>query len=778
MKRLFIQQLHSQLTTLPVAFCALFLLACGSESSQTVIVESPQIDTPPATTNIPENTPITHFPENTPISLAQSDWPVIHQNNAGTKASEFETPMDSRVSIDKWTLPNSTVLSLIGDNYIYHQAATGGKISAFKVDDLAQGPVHEMDLEAVFRTGGGLIDSNKRLWWTADDKLVRLDEDLSGAILSQAMQPTIADSLAGSDFPYINGITLLSDSNILVTSVGQYAWIISTTVNENNELPIVQQINWQDLTVNGSSILAEETRFSPRPIIDEEGNIVIVSVNYMLKLNYNSTTRNFDSEVLWAFANPENISEPNASSLAISHAVKINDLTCVASAPMDIQNVQQVYCVNAQNGQLAHHFEPFPAAFGARALHTLGGLSQENWLVTIVNSNDNSGGMRVYDLHTGLALGERITLNNISEAFVISTQNKHAYISHKIAENEMAVLAVDLKAGSVTHVYQTELTDPRSISSNLAPSLSAMGEQGLYIPLPDGLIRISSKKETVWQGNTSLGDEDWLQQWGLVAWDPDRNLLSNGFWGENDLDVVANPYNPDHLVLRIHYPKDGVTVESGVGMLFFPEIDLEDPKKACLSYKQLFDTDFDFGTVGGKLPGLYGFDTNSDVKLDATTCSGPYAYNSDTCFSARLGYRNLSSIGHPETTMFYEVIPWMDETECRDSWICDLPYGEGMTMKTAVPESFTPHLGQWDQIQQEIKLNDQGESNGYIRIWYKGELVVDERNLSITTSDTVAIKGIMFHSLFGQGFDLEQGSPVEQVSYIADMEIANSCAFE
>lgn len=762
MKKLYLRLSHKYMFVL---CCAVLVSGCGSDNGGTA-----NDPLPPIISTSPPGSPLV----NTAITLANSDWPVIHQNNATTKSSAFPAPTDNHVVTDKWQSSASSVLYLIGENYLYNQAATGGVISAFIPDNLAQGPVHQIDLAAEFRTGGGMIDSNHRLWWTANDRLVRVEQDLSGAVFSQPMLPSIADELGNADFPYLNGTTLLPDSNILVSSVGQFAWIINTTQNTDREFSIVNQLNWQNLTLNGQPILVNETRFSPRPLINEDGDIVIVSYNYMLKLHYNSATQNFDNEVVWAFANPENDAE-NVSSLAVSHAVQINGLICVASAPQTLANVQQVYCVDEQNGQLVYQFEPFPTAFGAGALHTLGGLNKENWLVSIANTSDNSAGMHTYNLDTGQEVSGIVHLNHISEAFVISEANKHAYISHKIAEDQLAVSAVNLETGLSTEIYTSSFNDPRSIFSGLAPSLSALGKHGLYIPVPDGMVRITNSQGAVWRGNKSLSDANWREQWGLIGWDEKKDTLTNGFWGEDDLEVVADPYNPEHAVLRIHYAEDGVTTESGVGMLFLPELELEDPKQACLAYKQLFDSDFDLGTVGGKLPGLFGFDVNSAIALDATVCAGPYAYDSNTCFSARLGYRNLSSVGYPETTMFYEVIPWMDETECRDTWICDLPYGEGMTMRTAEPESFMAIKGLWSQIEQEIRLNDAGIANGYIRIWYQGELVVDEQNLSITTSDAVPISGIMFHSLFGQGFDLEQGSPIEQFSYIADVEISDSC---
>ncbi len=283
------------------------------------------------------------------------------------------------------------------------------------------------------------------------------------------------------------------------------------------------------------------------------------------------------------------------------------------------------------------------------------------------------------------------------------------------------------------------------------------------------------EKSLVWRGNDTLGEKNWKERWGLVAWNEATGALTNGYWGTNEVERVSDPYDANHQVLRVKYVKDGVTTESGAGMLFQPPMKLDDEKKACLSFDFLFDKDFDFGEIGGKLPGLYGYNPDSGVKLDATVCAGPYKYDSASCFSARFSYRNLSSLGYPKTQMFYEAIPWMYEGECRSTWLCDLPYGEGMVMKTAKPETFAPIKGKWTNIRQEIRLNDHGMANGYMRVWYENALVYDEQNLTITLGGKVPVSGILFHALFGQGIDLTQGSPVTQYSYFANFQVANSC---
>ena len=211
----------------------------------------------------------------------------------------------------------------------------------------------------------------------------------------------------------------------------------------------------------------------------------------------------------------------------------------------------------------------------------------------------------------------------------------------------------------------------------------------------------------VWDGNKNLDNKNWLMRWGLYAWDEDFNMLTKGFWGYDAVDIVPDPYDPEHNVIRVKYLKDRVTTQSGAGMLFQPNIEnLISDKKACLSYNMLFDSDFEFGTVGGKIPGLFGFNKDSGATLNAKTCAGPYEYDSSVCFSARLGYRNLRARGYPRTDMFYEVIPWMYEVECRDHGICNLSYGKGMVIKAEKPELTKATLGTWTNVKQTIKVNE------------------------------------------------------------------------
>jgi len=281
--------------------------------------------------------------------------------------------------------------------------------------------------------------------------------------------------------------------------------------------------------------------------------------------------------------------------------------------------------------------------------------------------------------------------------------------------------------------------------------------------------------QTIWKGNDYLNNTDWRQNgWGLVAWNNNMQIVTNGFWGYEDVDVVADPYDPSHDVVRIRFETDGVTTESGAGLLFAPDLSfLSDPKMACLSYNILLDNDFEWGTVGGKFPGLYGLDPTMGIPT-AETCTGPFPIESNRCFSNRISWRGLPNQGFDTTQMFYELISWMDEDTCRPTWNCNLPYGAGLVMENDDSKAFEAIHGEWVNIKNEVKLNDEGMSNGYMRIWYNDVLVYDEQGLSIVTSQSVNIYGILFHALFGQGFNLGQGSPITQYCYLSDFEIGDS----
>lgn len=290
-----------------------------------------------------------------------------------------------------------------------------------------------------------------------------------------------------------------------------------------------------------------------------------------------------------------------------------------------------------------------------------------------------------------------------------------------------------------------------------------------------GMSLIHAQSSNIWRGNDYLMNADWRQNgWGLVAWNATLQNVTNGYWGYDAVDVVADPYNASHKVIRVKFTKDGVTTESGCGLLFAPNLSfLQNSKKACLSYNVLLDSNFEWGTIGGKLPGFYGLNPALGTP-NATTCAGPFPIESNRCFSQRISWRTQPMLGYDTSRMFYENIAWMNEDTCQPTWNCNLPYGAGLVMHNATPTSFEAIHGIWCNIKQETMINDSGMSNGYMKVWYNDILVYNEQNLKIVTTDSVNIYGILFHMLFGQGTDLSVGSPITQYGYLSDFVIADN----
>lgn len=61
--------------------------------------------------------------------------------------------------------------------------------------------------------------------------------------------------------------------------------------------------------------------------------------------------------------------------------------------------------------------------------------------------------------------------------------------------------------------------------------------------------------------------------------------------------------------------------------------------------------------------------------------------------------------------------------------------------------------GAWHTIRQEVKLNDVGQANGFIRVWYDEELVIEIVDLRLRTQDSVLIEGMMHTIFFGGSSD-------------------------
>jgi hypothetical protein len=415
--------------------------------------------------------------------IASSDWPVIHQNNQSTKDNLTVGPeVLDQSKIDEW-LTSNTVLLLLGENYLYQQPGQDTSIYAYDPNNLSAGPVFQVNLGVSFPdVGGGIIDDNGNLWFNLQDRIVRLSEDLSSPTYSENME----DTFPGTVFPKNNGMTLFSDGNILSTSTGKDAWLVSTAINENNEFPVLAYFDFTQLQLNDEFILADETQFNPRPVLNDNDEFIIMSESYMVKLRYDTELKTIDNNIIWVFKNPEN-SNSIQSTIGISHAVIMADKTCAATGPITDAVTMKVYCVDSGSGVLLNEFEPFPNAPGARALHNLGGFRDTNSLVAIVNDTTGNGnaGVAVFDLTQNSQVGESVLFNFISESFVLAAGNQRIYLAKRDSlEEPFQILSIVVSTGEYTTIYESDASGPPRAG------LGAVGEFGLYFPTPEGLVHI------------------------------------------------------------------------------------------------------------------------------------------------------------------------------------------------------------------------------------------------------------------------------------------------
>jgi len=192
-------------------------------------------------------------------------------------------------------------------------------------------------------------------------------------------------------------------------------------------------------------------------------------------------------------------------------------------------------------------------------------------------------------------------------------------------------------------------------------------------------------------------------------------------WGTENARPFAEFGIPGNAI-RVSYPAgslDPATMRRErrpYGGMGFKKVIFEAPV-ACaeLQYRVRFPLGFDF-VRGGKLPGFYGGVGNSDGHIP-TGKDG---------FSTRfmwLGDGRGQVYAYLPTSVLYGT-----------------SIGNGRF-------SFRP--GKWLELRQQVVLNSPGVSDGVIRVWLDGRLVVDQPGIRFRDVVTLGITGIYFDTFFG-----------------------------
>lgn len=197
-------------------------------------------------------------------------------------------------------------------------------------------------------------------------------------------------------------------------------------------------------------------------------------------------------------------------------------------------------------------------------------------------------------------------------------------------------------------------------------------------------------------------------------------------------------------MLRVSYPAGSASnlaaAEDGTsygGMQAYLRLRDGPVEELHLRYYVRFQQGFDF-VKGGKLPGLYG----------GTVTSGRRIPDGTNGFSTRYMWRRN---GAGEVYAYLPTSVAHGTSLGRGSWY------------------FAP--GQWISLEQDVRLNTPGESNGSVTVWVNGRQVFQQAEVSYRTTDHLKIDGLFFSTFFGGG-DSSWASPTDQYADFAGFALS------
>ncbi|MFW5774918.1 MAG: polysaccharide lyase [Chitinivibrionales bacterium] len=234
----------------------------------------------------------------------------------------------------------------------------------------------------------------------------------------------------------------------------------------------------------------------------------------------------------------------------------------------------------------------------------------------------------------------------------------------------------------------------------------------------------------------------WESSWG-IAWSQRCDQIetltgAEAFIGDN--------------TIRVAYPAGGVgTSSTGAQFPITFERMAQSPAAGFdslyLRYYLKFEEGFDF-RLGGKLPGLMGGDESWGI-------SGGNHPDGTNGWTLRLMWRENGA------AVVYAYLPPGEYQQ--GSWGLDI----------ALNKHFIP--GTWHCIEQYVCVNDIGEENGALRVWFDNELVLDRADVVFRTVDNSAGKvGGCYFSTFHGGSGSEWAPRVDSYAQFDGFVMAPS----
>jgi hypothetical protein len=219
-----------------------------------------------------------------------------------------------------------------------------------------------------------------------------------------------------------------------------------------------------------------------------------------------------------------------------------------------------------------------------------------------------------------------------------------------------------------------------------------------------------SPAPVIWSGDFT---GDWKSRW------PMQNGIN---FGEENLTVLHGAAGEPASYLRVKYPRGSwspkATKEAGLpvgGAQFYGPVCGVGVDEATLSYALRFSDHFPF-VRGGKLPGLYGGKGNTGGKIP----------NGEDGFSTRFMWvQNGAGVLYPYLPTSVRV---------------GSTFGRGTFY-------FTP--GVWQRLEQHVRLNTPGSSDGEIDVSLDGKPILQKKGLRFRDIPELKINGILFSTFFG-----------------------------
>lgn len=85
--------------------------------------------------------------------------------------------------------------------------------------------------------------------------------------------------------------------------------------------------------------------------------------------------------------------------------------------------------------------------------------------------------------------------------------------------------------------------------------------------------------------------------------------------------------------------------------------------------------------------------------------------------------------------------------------------------------AFTFVPGVRSTVAQRVKLNDAGQANGELELFFNGQSVINVSGVIIRDTDEGRIRGVQFQTFFG-GSDATWATPTDVDSYFSDISMA------